>query len=62
MDLKYDLMRHPAVRYTSDGRGAPYFHHPKQEAARYAGTPFFVPVSHEKQKEEVDEKTNLTPE
>ena len=61
MDLKYDLMRHPAVRYTSDGRGAPYFHHPKREAARYAGTPLFVPVSHEKQKEEVDEKTNLTP-
>lgn len=62
MDLKYDLMRHPAVRYTSDGEGAPYFHHPKREAARYAGTPLFVPVSHEKQKEEVNEKNNLTPE
>ena len=27
MDLKYDLMDHPAVRDTPDGGGPPYIHH-----------------------------------
>lgn len=60
MDLKYDLMRHPAIRYTSDGGGAPYFHHPKQEKVQNTGTPLFVPVSCEQQKEAVHEETNPT--
>ncbi len=29
MDLKYDLTKHPAIRYTVDGGGAPYIHHHK---------------------------------
>ena len=26
LDLKYDLTKHPAVRYTVDGGGQPYIH------------------------------------
>ena len=39
MDQKYDLMRHPAVKYTSLGGGPPYIHHAKQAALQ--GTPLF---------------------
>lgn len=27
MDEKYELMEHPAIRYTMDGGGPPYIHH-----------------------------------
>ena len=27
MDEKYELMEHPAIRYTIDGGGPPYIHH-----------------------------------
>ena len=27
MDLKYELMDHPAIRYTADGGAPPYIHH-----------------------------------
>ena len=27
MDLKYELMDHPAIRYTVDGGAPPYIHH-----------------------------------
>lgn len=26
LDLKYDLTKHPAVKYTPDGGGKPYIH------------------------------------
>lgn len=28
VDLKYDLMKHPNVRFTEDGGAAPYVHSP----------------------------------
>ena len=27
LDEKYELMEHPAIRYTMDGGGPPYIHH-----------------------------------
>ena len=27
LDLKYELMEHPAIRYTMDGGAPPYIHH-----------------------------------
>lgn len=60
MDLKYDLMRHPAIRNTSDGGGAPYFHHAKQRKTCDMGTPLFIPISQEQKKEAVYEETNPT--
>ena len=61
MDLKYDLMRHPAIRYTSDGGGPPYLHRPKKNA-RNAGAPLFAPISYESYKEESREETDVTSE
>ena len=26
MDLKYDILKHPNVEYTTDGKGKPYIH------------------------------------
>ena len=42
MDLKYDLMKHPAIRQTSLGGGAPYIHH---STPAQLGKPLFAPVS-----------------
>ena len=33
MDLKYDIMKHPAVGMTADGGAAPYFHGQPKDAA-----------------------------
>ena len=41
MDLKYDLMRHPAIRHTVDGGSAPYVHHHKH--AGLPGNVLFLP-------------------
>ena len=43
MDQKYDLMKHPAIRQTSLGGGAPYIHH---STPAQMGTPLFAPMSH----------------
>ena len=43
MDLKYDLMKHPAIRQTSLGGGAPYIHH---STPAQLGKPLFAPMSH----------------
>ncbi len=43
MDLKYDLTKHPAVRYTVDGGGPPYIHHQEKPQTWLPGKPFFVP-------------------
>ncbi|NCB62833.1 MAG: type IV secretory system conjugative DNA transfer family protein [Clostridia bacterium] len=48
MDLKYELIQHPAIRHTVDGGGPPYIHHKK---ARLQGKPLFIP-----QEEIIDEK------
>jgi type IV secretion system protein VirD4 len=43
MDLKYDLMRHPAIRYTVDGGGPPYIHHQEKPQLKFQGEPLFAP-------------------
>ena len=43
MDLKYELMKHPAIRYTIDGGGPPYIHHQKRPETWLAGSPLFLP-------------------
>lgn len=41
MDLKYDLMKHPAIHNSSIGGGMPYIHHQPPVSL---GQPFFVPA------------------
>lgn len=43
MDLKYDLTKHPAVRYTVDGGGPPYIHNQEKPKTWLPGKPLFVP-------------------
>ena len=43
MDLKYELMKHPAIRYTIDGGGPPYIHLQKRPDNWLAGSPLFIP-------------------
>ena len=42
MDLKYELMKHPAIRYTVDGGGTPYIHHQKKSQNWLSGSPLFT--------------------
>ncbi len=47
LDLKYDLTKHPAVKYTPDGGGKPYIHKPAaenniKEKEILQGKPLFV--------------------
>lgn len=44
MDLKYDLLKHPAICHTVDGGGEPYLHH-RQPTAAFTGQPFFQSLS-----------------
>ncbi|MCI8526398.1 MAG: type IV secretory system conjugative DNA transfer family protein [Oscillospiraceae bacterium] len=58
MDLKYDLTRHPAIRHTVDGGGAPYVHHHKR--AGLPGDALFLPeagkLTFERKDAEYEEK------
>ena len=45
MDLKYDLMKHPAVRQTSLAGGPPYIHHRQKQAPVISGHEFFAAFS-----------------
>lgn len=45
MDLKYDLMKHPAVRQTSLAGGPPYIHHRQNQAPVISGHEFFAAFS-----------------
>ena len=51
MDLKYELMNHPAIHHTSDGGGPPYIHHQEKPKTWLSGTPLFAPDA-DTQKEE----------
>jgi len=42
LDLKYDLTRHPAVRYTMDGGGQPYIHKAAAPKKMLQGKALFV--------------------
>ena len=43
MDLKYDLMKHPAIGHTVDGGGPPYIHHQKKPKTWLPGAALFAP-------------------
>ena len=42
MDLKNDLMKHPAIKHTVDGGGPPYIHHQPKPVNWSPGKPLFV--------------------
>ena len=41
LDLKYELMEHPAIRYTMDGGAPPYIHHHGTAVPPLPGEPLF---------------------
>ena len=41
LDLKYELMNHPAIRYTMDGGAPPYIHHHGTATPTLPGEPLF---------------------
>ncbi len=41
LDLKYELMEHPAIRYTMDGGAPPYIHHHGTATPTLPGEPLF---------------------
>lgn len=45
MDLKYDLNKHPAIRYTSLGGGPPYVHHGTSNTPAITGHELFAAFS-----------------
>ena len=46
MDLKYDLMKHPAIHQSSLGGGTPYIHH---STPVLRGQPLFLPTGTRKE-------------
>ena len=61
MDLKYDLMEHPAIRHTVNGGGLPYIHHQQRPDTWLSGDPLFVPeaeesIENEKENPEYEEE------
>lgn len=42
LDLKYDLTKHPAVKYTPDGGGKPYIHKTNTQKEILQGSPLFA--------------------
>ena len=51
MDLKYDLMKHPAIGCTVDGGGPPYIHHQDKPKNWLTGKPLFVPEANQEMEE-----------
>ena len=54
LDLKYELMNHPAIRHTADGGGPPYIHHQKKPKTWLPGAALFAPEDTDTQKEEFE--------
>ena len=52
LDLKYELMDHPAIRHTVDGGGPPYIHHQTKPETWLSGASLFVPEDADIKKEE----------
>ena len=52
LDLKYELMNHPAIRHTADGGGPPYIHHQDKPKTWLPGAPLFAPEEADINKEE----------
>jgi len=51
MDLKYDLMKHPAIGRTVDGGGPPYIHHQKKPETWLSGAALFTPGANTEKEE-----------
>ena len=51
MDLKYDLNKHPAIRYTSLGGGSPYIHHGTSNTPAITGHELFAAFSADENKD-----------
>lgn len=52
LDQKYDLKKHPAIRYTPEGGGPAYIHHPNQQTTvSCPGSPLFAPKHEERSTE-----------
>lgn len=49
LDQKYDLMKHPAIRFTVNGGGAPYIHHPTRPNTWLSGMPLFADIPIQKE-------------
>ena len=54
LDLKYELMNHPAIRHTADGGGPPYIHHQDKPKTWLPGTALFAPEEADINKEEIE--------
>ena len=52
MDLKYELMEHPAIRHTIDGGGPPYIHHQENPDPKFPGEPLFAEIMDDMSDEE----------
>ena len=54
LDLKYEIMNHPAIRHTADGGGPPYIHHQEKPKTWLPGASLFVPEDADTQKEDIE--------
>ena len=54
LDLKYELMNHPAIHHTADGGGPPYIHHQAKPETWLPGAALFVPEDADIKKEEIE--------
>ena len=63
LDLKYELMNHPAIRHTADGGGPPYIHHQEKPKTWLPGKPLFAEgaenFSDEKENEIYEEEPDI---
>ena len=54
LDLKYELMDHPAIRHTVDDGGPPYIHHQTKPETWLPGAALFVPEDADIKKEDTE--------
>ena len=54
LDLKYELMDHPAIHHTADGGGQPYIHHQSKPKTWLSGSVLFAPEDADTEKEEIE--------
>ena len=54
LDLKYELMDHPAIRRTVDGGGPPYIHRQTKPKTWLSGVALFAPEDARQNKEEFE--------
>ena len=54
LDLKYELMDHPAIRHTADGGGPPYIHRQTKPKTWLPGAALFAPEDAHIKKEDTE--------